>query len=149
MRDALRALPSTVWILGVISLLNDAASELVYPLLPLYLATVLGAGPRALGFIEGAAEATSALLKLVSGVWYDRVRSAKLFMVAGYGFAAVARPLLAVAASWPAVLALRVLDRFGKGLRSSPRDALLARSVPAARQSTRGIPATSTTVPAR
>jgi len=134
MRDALRALPSTVWILGVISLLNDAASELVYPLLPLYLATVLGAGPRALGLIEGAAEATSALLKLVSGVWYDRVRSAKLFMVAGYGFAAVARPLLAVAASWPAVLALRVLDRFGKGLRSSPRDALLARSVPAARR---------------
>ena len=62
MRDALRALPSTVWVLGVISLLNDAASELVYPLLPLYLATVLGAGPRALGLIEGAAEAMSALL---------------------------------------------------------------------------------------
>jgi len=134
MRDALRALPSTVWVLGLISLLNDAASELVYPLLPLYLATVLGAGPRALGFIEGAAEATAALLKLVSGVWYDRVRRAKLFMVAGYGCAAVARPLLALAASWPAVLALRVLDRFGKGLRSSPRDALLARSVPASRR---------------
>ena len=98
MREALRALPSTVWVLGLISLLNDAASELVYPLLPLYLATVLGAGPRALGFIEGAAEATAALLKLVSGVWYDRVRRAKLFMVAGYGFAAVARPLLALAA---------------------------------------------------
>jgi MFS family permease len=134
MRDALRALPSTVWVLGLISLLNDAASELVYPLLPLYLATVLGAGPRALGFIEGAAEATAALLKLVSGVWYDRVRRAKLFMVAGYGFAAVARPLLALAASWPMVLALRVLDRVGKGLRSSPRDALLARSVPAGRR---------------
>jgi MFS family permease len=134
MRDALRALPSTVWVLGLISLLNDAASELVYPLLPLYLATVLGAGPRALGFIEGAAEATAALLKLVSGVWYDRVRRAKAFMVAGYGFAAVARPLLALAASWPMVLALRVLDRFGKGLRSSPRDALLARSVPAGRR---------------
>jgi MFS family permease len=134
MRDALRALPSTVWVLGLISLLNDAASELVYPLLPLYLATVLGAGPRALGLIEGAAEATSALLKLVSGVWYDRVRRAKLFMVFGYGFAAVARPLLALAASWPMVLALRVLDRFGKGLRSSPRDALLARSVPASRR---------------
>jgi MFS family permease len=134
MRDALRALPSTVWILGVVSLLNDAASELVYPLLPLYLATVLGAGPRALGLIEGAAEATSALLKLVSGVWYDRVRRAKLFIVTGYGFAAVARPLLALAAAWPTVLALRVLDRLGKGLRSSPRDALLARSVPATRR---------------
>jgi MFS family permease len=134
MRDALRALPSTVWVLGVISLLNDAASELVYPLLPLYLATVLGAGPRALGLIEGAAEAMSALLKLVSGVWYDRVRRAKLFVVAGYGFAAVSRPLIALVASWPMLLALRLLDRLGKGLRSSPRDALLARSVPAARR---------------
>ncbi|HET9023830.1 MAG TPA: MFS transporter [Burkholderiaceae bacterium] len=134
MREVLRALPATVWVLGLISLLNDAASELVYPLLPLYLATVLGAGPRALGFIEGAAEATSALLKLVSGVWYDRVRRAKLFVVAGYGFAAVSRPLIALVASWPMLLALRVLDRLGKGLRSSPRDALLARSVPAARR---------------
>ena len=134
MRDVLRALPSTVWVLGIISLLNDAASELVYPLLPLYLATVLGAGPRALGLIEGAAEATSALLKLVSGVWYDRVRRAKLFVVAGYGFAAISRPLIALVASWPMLLALRLLDRLGKGLRSSPRDALLARSVPAARR---------------
>ena len=134
MREVLRALPATVWVLGLISLLNDAASELVYPLLPLYLATVLGAGPRALGFIEGAAEATSALLKLVSGVWYDRVRRAKLFVVAGYGFAAVSRPLIALVASWPMLLVLRVLDRLGKGLRSSPRDALLARSVPAARR---------------
>ncbi len=132
MRDALRSLPRTIWLLGFISLLNDAASELVYPLLPLYLASVLGAGPRALGLIEGAAEATSALLKLVSGVWYDRVRRAKLFVVVGYGFAAVARPLIALVTGWPLLLLLRVLDRFGKGLRSSPRDALLARSVPAA-----------------
>ncbi len=134
MRETLRALPGTVWMLGLISLLNDAASELVYPLLPLYLATVLGAGPRALGLIEGAAEATSALLKLVSGVWYDRVRRAKVFIVAGYGFAALSRPLIALVASWPMLLALRVFDRLGKGLRSSPRDALLARSVPADRR---------------
>lgn len=134
MRAVLRTLPGTVWVLGLISLLNDAASELVYPLLPLYLATVLGAGPRALGLIEGAAEATSALLKLVSGVWYDRVRRAKAFVVVGYGLASVARPLIAFVASWPMLLALRVLDRLGKGLRSSPRDALLARSVPAARR---------------
>jgi MFS family permease len=134
MRAALRGLPSTVWVLGFISLLNDAASELVYPLLPLYLATVLAAGPRALGFIEGTAEATSALLKLVSGVWYDRVRRAKIFVVTGYGFAALSRPLIALVASWPMLLALRVFDRLGKGLRSSPRDALLARSVPAARR---------------
>lgn len=134
MRGPLRALPGTVWVLGLISLLNDAASELVYPLLPLYLATVLGAGPRALGLIEGAAEATSALLKLASGVWYDRVRRAKLFVVTGYGLAAVARPLIALATSWPLLLTLRVLDRLGKGLRSSPRDALLARSVTADRR---------------
>ena len=134
MRETLRALPGTVWALGAISLLNDSASELVYPLLPLYLATVLGAGPRALGLIEGAAEATSALLKLVSGVWYDRVRRAKAFIVVGYGFAAVSRPLIALVASWPLLLALRVFDRLGKGLRSSPRDALLARSVPASKR---------------
>ncbi len=71
----------------------------------------------------------AALLKLVSGVWYDRVRRAKVFIVAGYGFAALSRPLIALVASWPMLLALRVFDRLGKGLRSSPRDALLARSV--------------------
>ncbi len=134
MRSALRSLPSTVWLLGAISLLNDAASELVYPLIPLYLATVLAAGPRALGLIEGAAEATAALLKLVSGVWYDRVRRAKGFVVVGYGLAAVARPAIALVTAWPALLVLRVLDRLGKGLRSSPRDALLAHAVPAAQR---------------
>jgi MFS family permease len=133
-RSALRSLPSTVWLLGAISLLNDAASELVYPLIPLYLATVLAAGPRALGFIEGAAEATAALLKLASGVWYDRVRRAKGFVVVGYGLAAVARPAIALVTAWPALLVLRVLDRLGKGLRSSPRDALLAHAVPAAQR---------------
>jgi MFS family permease len=130
----LRQLPTTVWLLGAISLLNDAASELVYPLIPLYLATVLAAGPRALGLIEGAAEATAALLKLVSGVWYDRVRRAKGFVVAGYGLAAIARPAIAFVTFWPMLLFLRVLDRLGKGLRSSPRDALLAHSVPAAQR---------------
>ena len=134
MMRSLRALPSTVWLLGGISLLNDAASELVYPLIPLYLATVLAAGPRALGLIEGAAEATAALLKLVSGIWYDRVRRAKGFVVVGYGLAAFARPAIAFVTLWPALLLLRVLDRLGKGLRSSPRDALLAHAVPAAQR---------------
>ena len=132
--SAMRTLPGTVWVLGVISLLNDAASELVYPLIPLYLATVLAAGPRALGLVEGAAEASAALLKLVSGVWYDRVRRAKAFVVVGYGLAALARPLIAFVTAWPALLVLRVLDRLGKGLRSSPRDALLAHSVPDAQR---------------
>ncbi len=134
LRATIRALPSTVWLLGAISLLNDAASELVYPLIPLYLATVLGSGPRALGFIEGAAEATAALLKLVSGVWYDRLGRAKGFVVAGYGLAAIARPAISFVTAWPGLLLLRLMDRLGKGLRSSPRDALLAQSVPANRR---------------
>lgn len=130
MRTALTSLPRTVWLLGLVSLLNDAASDLVYPLLPLYLSAVLMAGPRALGLIEGLAEALNSMLKLVSGVWSDRLRSAKPFVVCGYSLAALSRPLLVLAASWPGVLGLRLMDRLGKGLRSSPRDALLAASVP-------------------
>lgn len=129
MTSALRRLPRTVWLLGLVSLLNDSASELLYPLVPLYLASVLMAGPRALGIIEGIAEATASLLKLFSGVLTDRTRSAKPWVVGGYGLAALARPLLAFASSWTFVLALRFADRVGKGLRSSPRDALLARSI--------------------
>lgn len=90
---------------------------------------MLAAGPRALGLIEGAAEAASSLLKLVSGAWYDRVGRAKPFVIAGYGMAALARPLIALVTLWPMLLALRLLDRVGKGLRTSPRDALLALSV--------------------
>ncbi len=125
----LRHLPRTVWLLGFISLLNDSASELVYPLIPLYLATVLVAGPSVLGIVEGAAEAASSLLKLASGVLYDKHGRAKPFVVAGYSLAAIARPLIAFVTAWPFLLLLRVGDRIGKGLRSSPRDALLARSV--------------------
>ena len=130
MLNALRRLPSTVWLLGLVSLCNDSASELLYPLVPLYLSSVLMAGPKALGIIEGIAEATSSLLKLFSGVLTDRTRSAKPWVVGGYALAALSRPLMGLAASWPAVLALRFADRVGKGLRSSPRDALLARAVP-------------------
>ncbi|NMQ19800.1 MFS transporter [Candidatus Competibacter phosphatis] len=122
-------LPRAVWLLGLVSFCNDAASELVYPLVPLYLASVLLAGPRALGLIEGIAEATGSLLKLFAGVLADRTRSAKPWVVGGYGLAALARPLLAFASSWPSVLTLRFADRVGKGLRTSPRDALLALSI--------------------
>lgn len=131
MLDALLRLPRTVWLLGLVSLFNDSASELIYPLVPLYLASVLMAGPQALGIIEGIAEATGSLLKLFSGVLTDRTRRTKPWVVGGYGLAAIARPLLALAGSWPAVLVLRFADRVGKGLRSSPRDALLARSIDA------------------
>ena len=129
MLKALFALPSTVWLLGLVSFFNDSASELVYPLLPLYLASVLMAGPKALGIIEGIAEATGSLLKLFAGVLSDKTRSTKYWVVGGYSLAALGRPILALAGSWPVVLALRFSDRVGKGLRSSPRDAMLALSV--------------------
>lgn len=128
MLTALFRLPRTVWLLGLVSLFNDSASELLYPLVPLYLSSVLMAGPKALGIIEGIAEATSSLLKLFSGVLTDRTRGAKSWVVGGYALAAASRPLMGLAASWPAVLALRFADRVGKGLRTSPRDALLARA---------------------
>ncbi|MFN3595106.1 MAG: MFS transporter [Thiobacillaceae bacterium] len=129
MLKPLLALPRTVWLIGLISLLNDSASDMIYPLVPLYLASVLMAGPRALGIIEGIAEATASLLKLFSGVIVDRTHRAKPWVVAGYALAGFARPLIAFATSWTGVLVLRFADRVGKGLRTSPRDALLAASV--------------------
>lgn len=124
------ALPRTVWLIGLISFLNDAASEMVYPLMPLYLATVLMAGPKALGIIEGIAEATSSIFKLISGVIVDRTKRAKPWIVLGYVLAGFSRPLIAIANSWLWVVAIRFTDRMGKGLRTSPRDALLAETVP-------------------
>jgi MFS family permease len=129
--SALGALPRSVWLLGFISLMNDAASEMIYPLLPLFVAGTLGAGPRVLGLIEGLAEAVSSLLKLASGIWADRTRRAKPFVIAGYGVAGLARTLIAAATGWWFVLLCRLADRVGKGLRSSPRDAMLGRSVEA------------------
>lgn len=112
--------------LGWVSLLNDAASEMIYPLLPDFVTRVLGAGPAVLGLIEGVAEATASLAKLAAGWWSDRVRRRKPFVVLGYLVAAVARPLIGVATTWAQVLAIRFADRVGKGLRTPPRDALLA-----------------------
>ena len=123
------ALPRTVWLIGLISLANDSASEMLYPLMPLYLASVLMAGPKTLGIIEGIAEATSSIFKLVSGVIVDRTKKAKPWIVLGYSLAGIGRPLIAIASSWMWVLVIRFADRMGKGLRSSPRDALLAESV--------------------
>ena len=134
MFSALTKLPRTVWFLGAISFLNDAASDAVYPLLPLFFAATFAVGAQALGVIEGAANATAALMKLVSGYFYDRTQRAKGWIVLGYALPALARPLIAVAGSIPVILLLRMADRVGKGLRSSPRDALLAASVDANRR---------------
>lgn len=130
MFKTLLSLPKTVWLIGLISLVNDSASEMLYPLMPLYLASVLMAGPKAIGIIEGVAEATSSLFKLVSGVIVDKTKNTKIWIVFGYALAGFGRPLIAFASSWFGVLLIRFADRLGKGLRSSPRDALLAESVP-------------------
>jgi len=125
-------LPVNVLLLGAVSLFNDAASEMIYPLLPLFLTAVLGAGPEALGVIEGVAESTASLLKLASGYLSDRLRARKRWVVGGYLLANLTRPLIGLATSWTGVLLLRFLDRVGKGLRTSPRDALIAESTPPA-----------------
>ncbi len=129
MIGAIRALPRTVWLVAIISLFNDAASDMIYPLVPLYLASVLMAGPKALGLIEGIAEAVSSLLKLFAGVLADRSGKVRAWVIAGYGIAGFARPLIGIATSWFGVLACRFADRVGKGLRSAPRDALISLSV--------------------
>lgn len=123
--DARPPLPRNVKALAAVSFLTDVSSEMIYPLLPVFLTTVLGAGAGAVGTIEGIAESTAALLKLASGWWSDRVRRKPLVLF-GYGLAAVARPLMAMAGSAGQVLAVRMADRVGKGVRSSPRDALIA-----------------------
>jgi MFS family permease len=119
-------LPRQVWIFGWVSLATDAASEAIYPLLPFFLTQVLGAGAFSLGVVEGAAEAANSLLKIASGRLADRAREKRWLVLAGYGVSSAIRPFIAVARSWTAVLAIRVTDRVGKGVRGAPRDAMLA-----------------------
>lgn len=122
-------LPRTVVLLGLVSLLNDVASDMIAPLLPLFLAATLGAGPAAIGLIEGVAESTSSLLKLWAGRLGDRGVGHKRLALGGYTLSNLARPLIGLAGHWPTVLVLRFADRVGKGLRTAPRDTLLAASV--------------------
>ena len=126
-RPLLKArIPKAVIALGVVSFFTDLSSEMIYPLLPIFLVTVLGAGTLTLGLIEGIAESTASLLKVASGIWTDRTQKRKPLIVAGYTLSGFMRPLIGLAAAWPVVLALRLADRVGKGLRTSPRDALIA-----------------------
>src|SRR5215213_1311345 len=124
-----RGLPRNVFAIGLVSLLNDASSEIIYPLLPIFLASSLGASARAIGTIEGLAESISSLLKLFAGYLSDRLAKRKLLVVAGYSLASLARPLLALTHTWTQVLAIRVTDRVGKGVRTAPRDAMIADTV--------------------
>ncbi len=128
MKNPLKGIPKNAAVLGGASLLNDVASEMIAPLLPIFLTTTLGAGPAALGIIEGVAETTSSFLKIVSGYISDKMGKRKGIVFWGYGIAAVSRTLISVATSWVHVLMLRFADRVGKGIRTAPRDALLADS---------------------
>ncbi|MCP3144053.1 MFS transporter [Pyxidicoccus xibeiensis] len=128
-------LPRAVVLLGLVSLLTDVSSEMIFPLLPAFLAARFPAAPLLLGGMEGLADLVSALLKYRSGVWADRARNLKPLVLLGYGVSSLARPLMAfVTLPWQPLL-VRSLDRVGKGLRSSPRDAIIAHSVP---EGTRG-----------
>lgn len=122
-------LNATVLRLGFISFLGDVSSEMLYPIAPIFLTTVLGASMASVGVIEGFAEAVSGILKTYSGQWSDRIGRRTPFIWIGYLFAASAKPLTGFASTWIHVLGTRALDRVGKGLRTSPRDALLSESV--------------------
>jgi MFS family permease len=124
-----RRLPRNVFAISLVSLLNDVSSEIIYPLLPFFLNNTLGVSPRVLGSIEGTAESVSSLLKLFAGHFSDRFGKRKIFVVSGYVLSSFARPLLAFATSWHQVLAIRLSDRVGKGIRTAPRDAMIADTV--------------------
>src|SRR4051812_16370169 len=123
-----------VWLLGWISFFTDMASEMVYPLLPLFLTRVLGGSAMSLGVIEGVAEGANSALKIVSGWLTDRSGEPKKLVLGGYSLSGAVRPLIAFVTAWPQVVALRFVDRLGKGIRSSPRDAMLARFAPDGRR---------------
>jgi MFS family permease len=125
--DSRSRIPRPVWFLGFTSLFTDAATEIIYPLLPVYLSQVLGAGATSLGIIEGVAEGVNSLLKVFAGWWSDRRGRRRPIVILGYAISSAARPLIAFTGSWLQVLAIRAADRTGKGIRGAPRDALLTR----------------------
>ncbi len=132
--DQREPLPRNVWVVTLTSFLTDISSEMVINLLPLFLFSVLGVRTTFIGLIEGVAEAVSSLVKMTSGWLSDRLRMRKPLAVLGYSVSTLAKPFLYVATSWGAVLGVRFADRIGKGLRTAPRDALIADSVPESRR---------------
>jgi len=117
-----------IFIMGMVSLFTDLSSQMVFPLIPLFLTTVLGCGAYAVGIVEGAAETTASLLKVLSGYWSDKIGNRKPFILFGYSMSSITKPLFAMANIWTFVLFLRVIERIGKGIRTAPRDALIAES---------------------
>jgi len=118
-------LPSIVWYLSLVSFLNDTASEMLYPILPIFITQVLGAPVFVLGIIEGVAEGTAAIFKALFGYYSDKLQKRKPFVVAGYGASAISKVIIALSYIWPVVLLGRFVDRLGKGARTGARDAML------------------------
>ncbi|MBK9062103.1 MAG: MFS transporter [Acidobacteria bacterium] len=127
-------LPKTVVRLGWVSFLTDVSSEMIVPLLPAFLVTLSGVPAAALGWIEGVADATASFVKILSGKWTDRAKAKKPLVFLGYGLSSVARPLIGLAPGWPTVVLIRFFDRVGKGVRTAPRDTMIAAAAPANRR---------------
>ncbi len=119
-----------VFFTGLVSFFMDFSSEMIYPLVPIFLSSVLGVSKSVIGLIEGIAESTASLLKVFSGWFSDRIRKRKILLITGYGISTLSRPIVALSAVWGHVLAFRFVDRFGKGIRGAPRDAIIAESAP-------------------
>jgi MFS family permease len=128
-KTGLRSLPLNVWILTATSFLTDVSSEMIVYLIPLFLANVLKAGTAVIGLIEGLAETTASLMKIYSGALSDKLGKRKWITVIGYGLSTIAKPFMYFATTWEGVLGVRVADRLGKGIRTAPRDALVAGSI--------------------
>ena len=123
-----------IYLLGAVSFFNDFASEMIYPLIPVFINSVLGLGAAFIGIIEGIAETTNSLIKLFSGYFSDKFNKRKAFVLAGYTISNLLRPLIGIVSSWGGLLFLRFSDRVGKGIRTAPRDALIGDSAPAQRR---------------
>jgi len=127
-KKKLSEIPKNVFLLGFVSFFNDVSSEMIYPLLPLFMTNILGINTAIIGLIEGFAESISSILKAPAGYLSDKINKRKPFVLFGYSISCLTKPLFAVATIWQHVLVFRALDRTGKGIRTSPRDALLADS---------------------
>ena len=123
-------LERNVFFTGLVSFFMDMSSEMIYPLVPIFLSSVLGVNKSVIGFIEGIAESTASLLKVFSGWFSDRIGKRKILLIVGYGISTLSRPIIALSTLWGHVLAFRFTDRFGKGIRGAPRDAIIAESTP-------------------
>ncbi len=120
-----KKIPKNVFLLGLVSFFNDLASEMIYPIVPVFLTTVLHASVPVIGFIEGFAESTAAITKYLFGTYSDYLKKRKMFVVGGYSMAAISKILIGLSYFWPMVLFARFIDRVGKGMRTAPRDSLL------------------------